>query len=112
MVAELNTKVPAEPKTINLHSDGFDIRFDYDSLSNKSIVSIMPHGVSIKMEVSDLAMWLGLKKNEILLGTTPTVSPFLANMERYTTLYAYTDIIQNQLVSDVKTPFFRVVSVK
>ena len=77
MVAELNTKIPTEPKTINLHSDDFDIRFDYDYLSNKAIVSIMSHGVSIKMEVSDLAMRLGFKENEILLGPTPIVSPFL-----------------------------------
>ena len=27
MVAKLNTKIPAEPKTINLHSVGFDIFF-------------------------------------------------------------------------------------
>ena len=40
MVAELNAKIPAEPKTINLHLDGFNIS----------------HGASIKMEGSDLAM--------------------------------------------------------
>ena len=28
VVAELKAKIPAEPKTINLHLDGFDIRFD------------------------------------------------------------------------------------
>ena len=31
--------IPAEPKTINLYLDGFDIRFYYDSFSNKSIVT-------------------------------------------------------------------------
>ena len=30
MVLELNAKIPAEFKTINLHSDGFDNCFDYD----------------------------------------------------------------------------------
>ena len=40
MVAEMNTKMPAEPKTINSHSNGFDIRFDYDSFSSNSIVTI------------------------------------------------------------------------
>ena len=65
MVAELNAKIPAEPKTIDLHSDGLDIRFDYDSFSKKSVVT-MPHGVSIKLEGSDLVMWLGFKENEIL----------------------------------------------
>ena len=54
MVAELNAKMPAEPKNINLHLDGFDIRFDYHSFSNKSIVT-MSHGVSLKMAGSDLA---------------------------------------------------------
>ena len=55
MVAELNAKIPAEPKTIDLHLDGLDIRFDYDSFFKKSIVT-MPHGVSIKLEGSDLVM--------------------------------------------------------
>ena len=71
MVAELNTKIPAELKTINLHSDGFQIRFDYDSFYSKSIVTL-PHGVSIKKKGSDLAMRLGFKEN--LRGPTLTVS--------------------------------------
>ena len=40
MVAELNVKIPAEPKTINLHLDGYDICFDYDSFSSNSIVTM------------------------------------------------------------------------
>ena len=40
MVAALNAKIPAEPKTINLHLDGYDIRFDYDSFSSNSIVTM------------------------------------------------------------------------
>ena len=55
MVAELNAKIPTGPNTINLHSDGFNVHFDYDSFSNKSVVA-MSHGVSIKTEGSDLAM--------------------------------------------------------
>ena len=62
MVAELNAEIPAEPKTINLHLDGFDIPFDYDAFSNKSIVT-MSHGVSMKMVGSGLAMQLGFKDN-------------------------------------------------
>ena len=54
MAAELNTKILAELKNITLHLDGFDIRFDYDSFSNKSVLT-MSHGVSIKMEGLDLA---------------------------------------------------------
>ena len=60
MVAELNTKIPAELKTINLHLDSFDIRFDYDYFSKKSIVTIS-HEVSIKMEGSDLVMQVEFK---------------------------------------------------
>ena len=56
MIAELNAKIPAEPNNINLHLNGFDIRFDNDSFS-KSFVT-MSHGVSIVMEGSDLAMQL------------------------------------------------------
>ena len=44
MVAELNTKITAKPKTTNFHLDGFDIRFNYDSFSSKSILA-MPDGV-------------------------------------------------------------------
>ena len=45
MVSELNSEIPAGSKTINLHSDSFNIRFDYDSFSNKSMVN-MSHGLS------------------------------------------------------------------
>ena len=38
--AELNVKTSAEPKTINLHSNGFSFRFHYDSFSNKSTVTL------------------------------------------------------------------------
>ena len=55
MVAKLNAKIPGEPKTINLDFGGLNIRFDYDSFSNKTIVT-MSHGVSIKMEGWDLAI--------------------------------------------------------
>ena len=85
MAAELNTKIPAELKTTNLHLDGFDIRFDYDYFFKKSIVTIS-HEVSIKMEGSDLAMQLEFKENEILHGPTPIVSQFMVNMEQYTAL--------------------------
>ena len=111
MVAELNAKIPTGPKNLSLHLDGFDIRFDYDSLSNKSIAT-MSNGVSIKMEGSDLAMRMGFKENEILRGSTPIVSPFMTNMKRYTALYVYIDIMQNQLVGDVRAPLLRVVPVK
>ena len=58
MVAKLNAKIPAEPRTIiNLHSDDFDVSFDYEFFSNVS-------GVSIEMEES--ALLLGLKENENL----------------------------------------------
>ena len=67
MVAELNAKIPAEPKTINLHLDGFNIS----------------HGASIKMEGSDLAMWFGFKENEILCGPTPCISVY----GKYGTIY-------------------------
>ena len=36
----------------------------------------------------------------------------MSNMERYTTLYVYIDIIQIQLVVDVRTSLLRVVPVK
>ena len=98
-------------KIINLHLDGFDISFDYNSFSNNSIVT-MSHGVSIKMEGLDLAMRSGFKKNEILRGPTLIVTPFMANMERYTAFYLYTNIIQNQFVGDVRAPLLWVVPEK
>ena len=72
----------------------------------------MSHGVSIKMEEPDLAMRMGFKENEILSGSAPIVSPFLTNMKRYTALYVYADIIQDQLVGDVRAPLLRVVPKK
>ena len=72
----------------------------------------MSHGVSIKMEGLDLAMRMAFKENEILRGSTPIVSPFITNMKQYTALYVYPDIIQNQLVGDVKVHLLRVVPVK
>ena len=79
IIAELNAKIPAEPKNINLHLNGFDIRFDYGFFSNKSVV-IMFHGVSIKMEGLDWAMRLGFNENETFSGPSPFVSLFTANM--------------------------------
>ena len=51
---------------------------------------------------------MGFKQNEIIRG----LIPFMTNMKRYTTLYVYTDIIQNQLVDDARAPLLRVVQVK
>ena len=67
---------------MNLLSNCFDIRFDDDSSSNKSIVT-MSHGVSmkIKMERWDLAMRLGFKKDKVLHESAPIVSPFMANIK-------------------------------
>ena len=65
MVSDLNAKIPTGTNTINLHSDGFNIRFDYDSFSNKTVV-VISHRLSIKLEKSDLAMKMGFKENEIL----------------------------------------------
>ena len=72
IVAELNAKMLAGSKNIHLHLNGFDICFDYDYFSNKSVVT-MSHRISIKMEGWDLAMQLGFKGNEILSELTPIV---------------------------------------
>ena len=100
MFAELNGKIATRLKTISLHSDSFNICFD--SFPNKSVVT-MPHGVSIKIEGSDLAMQKGFKKNETLPGSTPIVSLFMTNMKRYTGLYVSTNVIQNKVVG-VRAP--------
>ena len=55
---------------------------------------------------------MGFKENGILRGSTPIVSPFMTNLKRYTALYVYTDITQNQLVGDLRAPLLRVVPVK
>ena len=52
------------------------------------------------------------EENKILRRPTPIVSPFMTNMEPYMALYVCTDIIQNQLVCDVRVPLLRVVRKK
>ena len=101
IVAEVNAKIIKVPKTINLHSDGFDICFDYDSFFQQ----IYCDSWSIKMDGSDLSMGVGFKKNEILRGSAPIVSLFMTHMKQYRD-------IQNQLVGDVRTSLLRVVTVK
>ena len=95
MVAELNAKIPTGPNTINLHSDGFNTLFNYDSFSNNTFVT-MSHGVSRKMEGSDWLCKWDSKRRKFLRTSTFVVSPFMTNIRRYTVLYVYTDIIQNQ----------------
>ena len=111
MVAELNAEVPTGSNTIHFHSDGFNIRFDYNPFSNKSVVNMSP-GRQTEMEGSDIAMRRGVKENKILCGSAPITSPFITNMKQYTALYVYTDTNQNQLVGDVRAPLLRVVPVK
>ena len=65
MVAEL--KIPTGLDNINCHLDGFHICIDYDSFSNKFIVT-MSHEVSIKVEGLELTIRMGFKENEILRG--------------------------------------------
>ena len=111
MIEELNAEITAGSNTINFHSDGFNIRFDYDSSSNKFVVN-MSHEVSTKMEESDLAMRRGFKENIILCGSVPVTYPFMTNMKRYTAFYVCTDTNQNQSVSGVRAPLLRVLPVK
>ena len=79
---------------------------------NAKIPERLDLAMRLVMERWDLAMRWRFKENEILRRSTPTVSPFMANMEQYTVLYVYTDIIQNQLVRDAKAPLPWVVPVK
>lgn len=55
---------------------------------------------------------MGFKENKILRGFAFTASPFMTNMKRYTSLYFYTDITQNQLGGDARAPLVQVVPVK
>ena len=57
------------------------------------------------------AMRMGFKENEILRGSTSLVSPFMMNVKRYTALHVYTDIIQNQLLGDVRATSLRLIPV-
>ena len=53
---------------------------------------------------------MGFKENENLHGSAFITSQFMTNMKRYTALYVFTDITQNQLGGDA--PLVRVVPVK
>ena len=96
----------------NHKRDSFNICFDYDSFSNKSMVNEYVSWTIKKMERSDLAMQMGFKENEILRWCTSIVSPFMPNMKQYTALCVYTDINMNQSVGYVRAPLLSVVPVK
>ena len=51
MVAILNAKRPRGPETINLHSDGFDICFDYDSFSKQIYCGYVPWSINKNGEI-------------------------------------------------------------
>ena len=110
LIAELNSKLPSREIDKKIGSSLYKMRFDYDQYSNKTSVTI-PEEVYLVMEGSGLAMRLRFKESEILRGPGIITSKYMCNMDRYSSLYVYTDIIQNQLVGDVRAPLLRVVPV-
>ena len=60
---------------------------------------------------SDVGYCLGYHPDEVLSVAKHHTSQNIAKLYLYHTCYIYIDIVQNQLVRDVKAPFLRVVSV-
>ena len=64
------------------------------------------------LDNSDVGYCLGYHPDEVLSVAKHHTSQNIAKLYLYHTCYIYIDIIQSQLVGDVKAPFLRVVSVK
>ena len=60
----------------------------------------------------DIGYCLGHQPDEVLSAAKRHTSQNIAKSDLYYTCYVYTDIVQNQLVGDVKAPLLRVVLVK
>ena len=60
----------------------------------------------------DVGYCLGYNPDEVLLAAKHHTPQNIANLRLYQNCYIYTDIVQNQLMGDVKAPFLRVVPVK
>ena len=60
----------------------------------------------------DIGYCLGHQPDEVLSAAKRHTSQNIAKSDLYYTCYVYTDIVQNQLVGDVKAPLLGVIPVK
>ena len=61
---------------------------------------------------SEVGYCLGYHQDEVVSATKHHTSQNIAKSDLYRTCYIYTDLVQNQVVGDVKVPLLRVVPAK
>ena len=84
------------------------IKYDYDEISRK-VTLTLPQDCMLDFNNTDVAQCLGISPNKKV--TSNHSADQVSSMNKYNSIYVYTDIIQNQTTGDVKAPLLRVVPV-
>lgn len=85
--------------------------FEYDSVTKRTKVDLKNNCV-IRWQNSDIARCLGFFPNGVIKKEGKTISPTLSSVQdTISSIYVYTDIIENQHAGDVKVPLLRIIPV-
>ena len=87
------------------------IDYYYHPITQKVYINLVEN-CRLDLNNSDVGYCLGYHPDEVLSAAKHDTSQNTAKWDLYHTCYVYTDIVQNQLVGDVKAPLLRVVLVK
>ena len=87
------------------------IDYYYQPITQKVYINLVEN-CRLDLNNSDVGYCLGYHPDEVLSAAKHDTSQNTAKWDLYHTCYVYTDIVQNQLVGDVKAPLLRVVLVK
>ena len=85
--------------------------FEYDPVTKRTKVDLKKN-CAIRWQNSDIARCLGFFPDGVIKKEGKTVSPTLSSVQdTISSIYVYTDIIENQHAGDVKVPLLRIVPV-
>ena len=85
-----------------------NIDYSYHPITQKVYVNLVEN-CRLDFNNSGVRYCLGYHPHEVLSAVKHHTSQNIAKSGLYHTCYIYTDIVQNQLVGDVKVPLLRVV---
>ena len=88
------------------------IKYNFDPVTQKVFILSRSEKTQLNFNNSDIGYCFGFDPSEILTDKKTYVSKSITNLNLYQNCYVYTDIIQNQIVGDVKAPLLRVVPIK